>query len=253
MVVDTRDIFFQADPFRGLGDPKGAEHDLFFVEEIATHSNTHPDEPHRAKNLGSSGRYRTHVIPCYGSDDVAAPQLVDRPMLCSGTVIGTVRGGIHRFLSVLVNEFRKNNSKGPKCKSPSTTDQWTMNHLYYGGKFGFVEKTKTFPWGTGPVLTVGTPCVNSGLRKVGKKGGELTGQVDMMIFDNATGLVLNPHEAEGSVERIAPTLHQWDRCMKWIQPWFKEHQDLYGGGAKAEDEKPVSWVAAATEAGSKGQ
>ena len=34
MVIDTRDIFFQADPFTSLGDPMGATHDLLFVEEI---------------------------------------------------------------------------------------------------------------------------------------------------------------------------------------------------------------------------
>lgn len=211
MVIDTRDIFFQSDPFASLGDPNIAMHDLLFVEEVAQYSNILPDTPHRATNLGESIRYISHVEPCYGKENVKAYELANRPMLCSGTVLGT-REGIHRFLSVLVDEFRKNNSKGrPECRSPMTTDQWTMNYLYYKGKFGFIHKTKTLPWGTGPVLTVGKPCVNSAM---GEKDGR--SQKDMMVIDSANSLVLNPHERENSPTRVAPTLHQWDRCRGWI-------------------------------------
>merc|ERR1712032_1666799 len=130
-------------------------------------------------------------------------ELLDRPILCSGTVVGTSRG-MHRFLSVLVDEFRSNNKRGPQCRSPTTTDQWTMNYLYYKGRFGFVHRTRTLPWGTGPVLTVGKPCVNSVLEH------NANSQKDMMTFDSK-GLVLNPYD-----ESVAPTLHQWDRCRGWI-------------------------------------
>mmetsp|Transcript_20348 Transcript_20348/g.43599 ORF Transcript_20348/g.43599 Transcript_20348/m.43599 type:complete len:492 (+) Transcript_20348:63-1538(+) len=235
MVIDTRDIFFQADPFASLGNPAASEQNLLFVEEIAKYTNTLPETPHRAVNLGESMRYKVHVHPCYGKGNVRAQELMDRPMLCSGTVIGT-RDGMHRFLSVLVDEFRRNNARGPSCRSPSTTDQWTMNHLYYGGRFGFVGETRTLPWGTGPVLTVGKPCVNSA---ISKKGGS---QKDMMVFDTNTGVVLNPHEVEGSVARVAPTLHQWDRCRRWINPWFEEHRNLYRTNERLEDEPAVPWV-----------
>jgi len=93
-------------------------------------------------------------------------------MLCSGTVIGT-RDGMHRFLSVLVDEFRRNNDRGPKCRSPSTTDQWTMNHLYYRGRFNIVRTTRTLPWGTSPVLTVGTPCVDPSIGNVRDRTGRI--------------------------------------------------------------------------------
>jgi len=244
MVIDTRDIFFQADPFASLGDPTtttteavSSRSDLLFVEEIAKYSNTMlmPEMSHRAVNLGESGRYKIHVNPCYGKEKVRAHELMDRPMLCSGTVIGT-RDGIHRFLSVLVDEFRINNAKGPLCRSPTTTDQWTMNYLYYKGKFGFVRHTKTLPWGTGPVLTVGKPCVNSA---IGKNGNS---QNDMIVFDEDSGLILNPHEREGNIARVAPTLHQWDRCRKWINPWFREHKQLYMRKDRPEDEPAVTWV-----------
>lgn len=222
MVIDTRDIFFQSDPFASLGNPTFAVHDLLFVEEVSQYTNTLLDAPHRATNLGESIRYISHVEPCYGQENVKAAELIDRPMLCSGTVLGT-RDGIHRFLSVLVDEFRKNNHKGrPECRSPATTDQWTMNYLYYKGKFGFIHKTKTLPWGTGPVLTVGKPCVNSAM---GEKYG--MSQKDMMVIDDANMLVLNPHEKEGSTTRVAPTLHQWDRCRGWINPILQSQMDRW--------------------------
>jgi hypothetical protein len=241
MVIDTRDIFFQSDPFALLGNVGGARHDLLFVEEIADHTNTLPNSrPHRATNLGSSHRFTHHTVPCYGKDSVRAYDLANRPMLCSGTVIGS-RDGMHRFLSALVDEFRRNNRNGrAECRSPHTTDQWTMNHMYYRGRFGSVNTTRTLPWGTGPVLTVGTPCVDSSIEDAHAR----TGRKDMMVFDPGTGLILNPHEEDGSAARIAPVLHQYDRCRKWIQHWFEEHGPLFsaGGGVRLEDEPAMSWV-----------
>lgn len=224
MVIDTRDIFFQADPFASLGNPDAAAHDLLFVEEIAQYTNTLPETPHRATGLGQSVRYTSHVEPCYGTENVKAYEVMNRPILCSGTVIGT-RGGIHRFLSVLIDEFRQNNNKGPKCRSPATTDQWTMNYLYYKGKFGSIRKTKTLPWGTGPVLTVGKPCVNSA---IGEKKG--LSQKDMMVLDEENSLVLNPHEKDGSATRVAPALHQWDRCRGWIHSIIQSQMDQWPEG-----------------------
>jgi len=114
---------------------------------------------------------RGRIIPLLFSAETYGP----RPVLCSGTVIGT-RRGINRFLSVLVTEFHSNNQKDNiKCRSPFTTDQWTvsalvlilsrlalgvdrhfcqMNWLYYNGYFGRPAQTKTIPWGTGPVLFI---------------------------------------------------------------------------------------------------
>jgi len=233
MVIDTRDIFFQSDPFALLGDASTAQYELQFVEEIASYTNTLPESTHRAVNIGQSDRYKVHVQPCYGREKVKAYELLQRPMLCSGTVIGN-RNGIHRFLSVLVHEFHTNNKSKPQCKSPSTTDQWTMNYLYYKGQFGYIDKTKTLPWGTGPVLTVGKPCVNSAITD---EGGDGTSQKDMMVFSEEDGLILNPHD-----NTVAPTLHQWDRCGKWIRPWFNEHKDLYMKKERSEDEAGVDWV-----------
>ena len=225
MVLDTRDVLFQSNPFTALMGNNKMKHDLLFVEEIASYTNTIPEQSHRATNIGQSHRYIYHTEPCYGKESVQANKLRNRPMLCSGTVLGT-RAGMHRFLSVLVNEFYTNNKKmNKKCHLPGTTDQWTMNHLYYNGRFGYIHTTKTLPWGTGPVLTIGTPCVNSALVSSTKK--KKTSQKDMIQFHPVSGLILNPHEKEDSDTRIAPTLHQYDRCHDWIVPWFQEHKSLF--------------------------
>ena len=226
MVIDTRDIFFQADPFVSLGSVHDAEQDLMFVEEVAQYSKTLNDTS-RAINIGASHRYKYFTVPCYGRDQVAPQRIIDRPMLCSGTVIGT-RSGIHRFLTVLVDEFNNNNQKGvDECRSPHTTDQWTMNYLYYRGDFGFPHRTKTLPWGTGPVLTVGKPCASQLYNNATGKMEHVKSLKDMMVFDSDTDLIVNPHEKKGSATYVAPTIHQWDRCLKWMNPWFSRHEELF--------------------------
>ena len=215
LVMDTRDIFFQADPFASLPAPTKSKEDLLFIEEVAKHTSPKTD-PSRWFPI-DNGRFKGHVAPCYGTDFT---KFAERPILCSGTVIGT-RTGIHRFLSVLVNEFYANNQKtNQKCKSPHTTDQWTMNYLYYTGKFGYYDRTTTLPWGTGPVLTIGKPCINSKLKPSHS-------QQDMVEFDNATGFILNNWANDGGTARIAPAVHQFDRCHIWIQAFFRRHSGIF--------------------------
>ena len=118
-----------------------------------------------------------------------------------------------------------------------------MNHMYYRGQFGSINTTRTLPWGTGPVLTIGTPCVDSSIDIRSR-----TGRKDLMSFDPISGLILNPHEMDDSPTRIAPVLHQYDRCREWINHWFEEHGSLFssGDGVRLEDEPAVSWVSGST-------
>ena len=157
MVMDTRDSFFQADPLLALGAADTAAVDLLFVEEIAPH--TSPSDDPRRSFVAGNARNDAHTLGCYGPEKYRF--YAERPVLCSGTIIGT-RAGMRRFLSVLVDEFHsQTRRKNRKCRSPSTTDQWTMNWLYYNGRFGHIERTTTLPWGMGPVLTVGKACIDS--------------------------------------------------------------------------------------------
>ncbi len=74
-------------------------------------------------------------------------------------MIGSKKG-MNRFLTTMVLEFVHNNRKdNVKCRSPFTTDQWTVNYLYYQGRFGKYQSTFTLPWGSGPVLTAGKACM----------------------------------------------------------------------------------------------
>ena len=123
-------------------------------------------------------------------------------MLCSGTIIGT-KSGMIDFLQILTNEFMNNNNKGlKKCKSPYTTDQWTMNYMYYNGMFGDPSRLYTFPWGVGPVLTVGKACMT-----VDRKRGAFD-----LITRNEEGYLVNHLD-----HQIAAVVHQHDRCGEWIQ------------------------------------
>lgn len=150
------------------------------------------------------------MVDCYGE---ATFDYDDRPVLCSGTVIGN-REGMQRFLVELVSEFHENNSKdNPKCKSPHTTDQWTMNWMYYNGKFGGIDEIATIPWGVGPVLTVGKPCMTAE-----RKNG-----AEDLISRNSDGFMTNLYE-DGVV---SPVVHQFDRCFPWIGAFIQQHAKIY--------------------------
>jgi len=135
-----------------------------------------------------------------------------RPVLCSGTVLGT-REGMLRFLAVLVTEFHANNRKSnTNCKSPHTTDQWTMNYMYYNGQFG-VNRVKTLPWGVGPVLTAGKACMTAERKQ---------GATDILKRDQ-TGFIFNRFDGT-----VAPAVHQFDRCGEWIQAMLlQKYPDIY--------------------------
>jgi len=232
LVMDTRDLFFQAHPFASLPSAlkvdesnNDDEHtdrvaDLLFIEEIAAHSSP-VSESHRYFQLDNP-RYSSRTVPCYGRNHMR--KFAHRPVLCSGTIIGT-RNGMHRFLSVLVDEFNTNNmGQKDACKNSvrGLTDQWTMNYLYYTGRFGDYARTVTVPWGSGPVMTVGKPCINNALKITHS-------QKDLIAFQGGieTGLILNNNEDVQSEARIVPVVHQYDRCQRWIRRWFGHHPELF--------------------------
>ena len=53
-----------------------------------------PEMSHWAVNVGESRMYKIHVNPCYRKEKMRVHELMDHPMLCSGTVIRT-RDRIH--------------------------------------------------------------------------------------------------------------------------------------------------------------
>lgn len=230
LVMDTRDVFFQVNPFDSLPQPPEASpYDLMFVEEISRHScpQDKSHDPRRYYTLSNSF-YQGDLNGCYGEYHKQFP---DRPVLCSGTILGT-RKGIDRFLSVFVNEFYANNQKeNLLCRSPHTTDQLMLQYMYYTGMFGDPETTRTSPWGTGPVMTIGHACVDNSKTPSHS-------QMDIVQFDNTTGLILNNNEI-GDAFRIAPLVHQYDRCWDWALEFMKKHEELF---TPAEKSKQVPWL-----------
>jgi hypothetical protein len=219
LVLDTRDVFFQAHPFLSLPPPDSSPYDLLFIEEISKHTCPKAEDPKRYYVLGNS-YYQSSKERCYG--EYHKP-FQDRPVLCSGTIVGT-RKGVDRFLAVFVQEFYDNNVKtNLKCRSPHNTDQMTLQYLYYNGRFGEFDRTKTAPWGTGPVNTIGHACYDN--NQVLQK--DRHSAMDLTKFDNTTGLILNTHEGPNSLARISPLVHQFDRCHKWIHPFFSKHPELF--------------------------
>ena len=158
LVVDVRDTFFQGHPFAAIRtsypySPAAdvVDPDLFFIEEISPYSSSDPN-PKRSF-ISNNHRNYIHTVPCYGEEEFLI--YGSRPVLCSGSVFGT-KDGLLRFLNVIIVEFHENNMKeNINCRSPSTTDQWIMNYLYYQGRFGAYDRTVTIPWGIGPILTAG--------------------------------------------------------------------------------------------------
>lgn len=231
LAMDTRDILFQRPPFTGMPHPDKSPYDLLFIEELAPYTQPQRDNPRTYVPTVSNGIYQGNEGGCYGHH--YHQKYPERAILCSGTIIGN-RRGMDRFLAVFVDEFLENNNKAnPKCKAADTPDQLILQPMYYSGYFGEFERTRTSPWGAGPVNTIGVPCVREGIHS----------SLDLTEFDTETGLILNLNVKDGHPMRIAPIVHQWDRCHDWIHPFFNDHdKDLFGGRHTPLDQvKSVPW------------
>lgn len=228
LLMDTRDIFFQLPPFTGMPPPDKSVYDLLLIEEIAPYTQPERDNPRTDVPSVSDGWYQGSDNGCYGHH--YHQRYPGRAILCSGTIIGN-RKGIDRFLSVFVDEFLENNKKpNHMCKSSETPDQLILQPLYYSGYFGDIERTRTSPWGAGPVNTIGVPCVRGGAHS----------SLDLTEFDEVSGLILNPNVKDGHPMRIAPIVHQYDRCHDWIYPFFEKYDNKIFGGP-LDQQKTVYW------------
>lgn len=185
LAMDTRDIVFQRLPFTGMPHPDKSPYDLLFIEELTPYTQPPRDNPRTDVTVLGNGWYQGSDGGCYGHH--FHEKYPERAILCSGMIIGN-RRGMDRFLAVFVDEFLENNKKANhKCKSAETPDQLILQPMYYSGYFGEFEQTRTSPWGTGPVNTIGVPCVRE---------GNLS-SLDLTEFDNKTGLILNLNVEDG--------------------------------------------------------
>ena len=115
LVADVRDTFFQRDPFGPETPPVTG---LQVVQEHRTMRTTH-------------WLVKNPVEQC------KQIKIFDKPMLCSGTTIGT-RNTMLQYLEAMVTEMREW-MKDEKCccNKMNGDDQSIHNYLYYSGKLPF--------------------------------------------------------------------------------------------------------------------
>jgi hypothetical protein len=155
MISDLRDVVFQRDPFADPVD--GLE---LYLEDGSV-------------RIGHDFFNTRWIANLYGSDEVEA--LRDRPVSCSGTVVGT-RDAMLAYLEAMTSEIARHAGLPLGCH-----DQAIHNVLFHRGR---LPEPRAVANATGRILTMG---MMSGYR---------TG---------ADGSVLND---DGSVPAV---LHQWDR------------------------------------------
>mmetsp|Transcript_20181 Transcript_20181/g.31184 ORF Transcript_20181/g.31184 Transcript_20181/m.31184 type:complete len:233 (-) Transcript_20181:132-830(-) len=230
MLTDTRDAFFQSDPFQYVQDP--SKNQLMLFEE---HSNL------------TTEHWLTDIPVTRCRQYTFGPQ----PMICSGSTMGS-REGILQYADVMVEEFDywKNRTE---CRSDMEGDDQSIhNYLYYTGR---LPNAVPIPHRTGPIHVVGYEAnfiyrniIKQALanghgkdlmeaegwvnrhRFYGKDDDDYQGRnwlppQDSQLTDPQTGFLLN---MDGS---ISPQVHQFDRfgipfhsswLDKRVHEWVKQ-------------------------------
>lgn len=190
-IFDFRDVFFQSDPFAGLANSAG--YDLYLFEEN-----------HSVKSIGSCPFNRPWIARCWGEDVMR--KWAQRPVICSGSTLGTY-DGISHYVRRMLKEFDDMNCFHKK-PSAGASDQGYHNYLYYSGQLG---RVKVYPQGYGPVNTIGAM---NGHRVPADKKGPL-------------GTFWRARDEDGYVinwdGRRSPVVHQWDRFHDELVGWVDSH------------------------------
>lgn len=160
MLLDSRDSFFQADPFANLPRRKDAETTteglLYLFGENA-----------EATRLGISTKNRRWIQVGYGDQTMNA--LKDKPTICSGSTMGE-QIAIETYLRAMVNEHDEANVRMTgtyleKILSVCSrhyvdigSDQGFHNYLYYSGKLrhaATIQRIVVWEQGRGVVNNLG--------------------------------------------------------------------------------------------------
>lgn len=209
LITDVRDTFFQDDPF-GVGAPVVEGLQVFEENPIQTTMHWLIDVPVKA---------------CKGIS-------IDKPMLCSGSTIGT-RDAMIKYLERMYEEMKAWISE-PKCREfkGNGDDQSIHNYLYYTGQFPYA--TAILPR-SGIVNTVGVDGAN--ILKAHKKYWESQGkspeQIESKKFNGAEGenwlgkvdfLQYELTDSEGFFVNVdgsrSRMIHQYDRFGNRIEEWL---------------------------------
>ena len=186
-LTDTRDVYFQRDPFADLKHV-GNTHDLFMFEEW------------NQKTIGTCPHNSDWIRSCWG--EKVLQTMFTSPILCSGTILGS-RKGIIMLVNALVDEAARVkdlpheiNGKA-KHGRPCVNDQAYVNVLLRRNieTNALAKSAHIFKQGDGPINTVGWIGVTDNIKR-----------------DNE-GFVLNNDGRRSAV------VHQYDRDLE-MQAWI---------------------------------
>ena len=190
LLTDTRDVYFQRDPFDDLKHDHSYE--LYMFEEW------------KNKTIGTCKHNSDWIRSCWGSDIL--DQLFHHPIICSGTIIGS-RKGIKVLVDALLIEAEhvktlthELNGKAQHGR-PCVNDQAYVNVLMrqHNDSTGILAElksfTKIYTQGDGPVNTIGWLAI------------------DGIISKDNDGFVLNNDGRRSAV------VHQYDRDLD-LQTWL---------------------------------
>ena len=188
--TDFKDVVFQADPFASA--PR--DYDLVLAEEYAE------------VTIASCPWNSRWISSCFGTEVLL--QIGHRPIICSGTIMGTPRG--FNELESLIMQHATQDAKS--CIEMNGVDQGLVNYLYYADN---LHSRDTYYVGAATAIAQprGQGIVNT--------VGYMPGNVTTLDLQNKAGLVTND---DGTVAAVVhqynrvPLLHGLAKRLSWVPP-----------------------------------
>jgi hypothetical protein len=194
MITDVRDVYFQSNPF-ALEQAEVNGLQVFEEHPAVTTEHWLVDWP---------------VGDCKGIH-------LKRPMLCSGTTIGT-RDAMFNYLNKMYEEMKRWISD-PKCRFISLADDQSIhNWLYYNGD---LENAVAIKHRQGLVNTVGfegNKIYENHCKKNREKGLKYPESIPFEGASKDTWISDSFGNLDGS---ISPVIHQYDRLGIPFQSWLE--------------------------------
>jgi hypothetical protein len=207
MITDVRDVYFQYDPF-GPGTPEVTGLQVFEEHPGVTTEHWLVDWP---------------VGDCKGVH-------FKKPMLCSGTTVGTPEAMI-KYLATMYKEMRRW-IKDPKCRFKTMADDQSIhNWLFYNGD---LEGAVAVKFREGIVNTVGFEGDKIFRENEKRHQDEGDRHPDVQPFPGATlrtwistdyGITNEDGEFTNLDGTVSPVIHQYDRLGPPFQRWL-QHMDF---------------------------
>jgi hypothetical protein len=195
LILDFRDTFFQSNPFASFGELslRTPKYELQVFEENF-----------KVKNIGKCVFNSLWVGKCFGKP--ALENLRDKPVLCSGSTLGSYEGIMHYVRTML------HSMDTVKCWLKGIeSDQGYQNYLFYNGKFTNPADGKeavAFRQGEGVVNTIG--ALNG--HRVPK---DMKGPLDTHWHArDKDGWIINYDGTRSAC------IHQWDRWYQDLVGWI---------------------------------